>query len=349
MIASRKYFTVSKLFFAAFFAFALTFAATSVSAQDAASFYKGKVISLVVPANPGGGFDAYARLVAPQLEQKTGATVVVVNRHGGGTLVGTNQVFSAEPDGLTILIISGLNAALGQIGGQEGVRYDLREFSWLARVSIMSDHVGLVSAKSPYRTLRDFQNSGRTIKFAAPGKTGIGSVEAVMCKALKLDCKIILGYKGMKRVALAVIQGEVDAFATSADSASRLAKEGKLLPFASLVRERSPYFTDVPTIFEQVDLTADQAWWIDFHEKMGKIGRAFVAPPSVPGDRVAYLRQAFAEILSDPEFIAEAKKVGRAVSYLPAKELEKYTHELLGPMNPDKLEEIRYVIFRAYY
>ena len=346
---ARSSFTVVRLGAVALTALGLAFGGASAWAQDAASFYRGKVITLVVGGRAGGGFDAYARLTAPHLEQKTGATVVVVNRRDGAGLVARNQVFSAKPDGLTILIINGLSAAIGQLTGQEGVRYDLPRFSWLARVGTLADHVGLVSAKSPYRSLQDFINSNRLIKLAAPAKTGIGSVEAVMCKALNLNCKIILGYRGMKPVALAVIQGEADAFATSADSAKRLAQDGKLIPFASLVRERSPFFPDVPTIFEQVDLTPDQAWWVDFHEKMRKIGRAFVAPPGVSVERVAFLRRVFAEILADPKFIAEAKKVGRVVSYLPAKDLEEYARELLGSMDPDRLKEVRQVILQAYY
>ena len=62
-------------------------APTGAQAQDAASFYKGKVITLLVGFNPGGGYDTYARLLAPFLEQRTGATVVVKNVPGGGSLV----------------------------------------------------------------------------------------------------------------------------------------------------------------------------------------------------------------------------------------------------------------------
>ena len=82
---------------------------------------------------------------------------------------------------------------------------------------------------------------------------------------------------------------------------------------------------------------------------MGKIGRAFVAPPGLAQERVAFLRRVFADILSDPKFIAEAKKVGRVVSYLPPKDLEEYARELLGSMEPDRLEEVRRVILQAYY
>ena len=81
---------------------------------------------------------------------------------------------------------------------------------------------------------------------------------------------------------------------------------------------------------------------------MGKIGRAFVAPPGVSEDRIGHLRQAFAEILSDPKFIAETKKVGREVSYLPANVLERYARELVS-MDPEKLGEVRKVLLEEYY
>ena len=349
MMTREKSVTVSLLSAVAFVAYGLAYASTAASAQDAASFYKGKVITLVTSSRPGGGFDTYARLVAPHLEQKTGATVVVANVRGGEGIVARNQVYSAKPDGLTLAIVNGLGGVQAQLTEQRGVRHDLKKFSWIARVSTMANHVWLVNSKSRYRSVQDFLNSPRPIKLAAPGKTGgIGSVQAVMCKALNLNCKIVIGYRS-NAVPLAVISGEADAFATSADSAKRYAQGGELVAFASLVRERSPYFPDVPTIFEQVDLTPDKAWWIDFHAKMGKIGRAFAAPPGMPEDRIGYLRQVFAKILSDPKFIAEAKKVGREVHYLPAHVLEEYTRELLGPMDANKLKEVRHVLLQAYY
>ena len=330
-------------------ALGLVFTATAASAGDAASFYKGKVLTLVVGYGPGGGYDTYARMLAPHIERRTGATVVVQNRPGGGSLVALNQVYDARPDGLTIMLVNGVAAALGQLTQKQGVRYDLLKITWLARVA-MEDYVWLVSPKSPYRSVNDVLGSDRPIKFAAGGKTdGISDLEAIICRALVLRCKIIIGYKGSKESALAVIRGEADAFTTSASSGARYAKKDTVIAIASMGRARASYFKDVPTIFEQVDLPPDRAWWIDFHEKIRKIGRGFATSPGVPQSRVAYLQTVLGQILTDPDVAAEAARIKRHINYLPATDVSRYTGEILGSVNPNRLKEVRRVLLEAYF
>ena len=349
MMAREKSVTVSLLSAVAFTAYGLAYASTAALAQDAASFYRGKVISLVVGSSPGGGFDSYARLLAPHLEQETGTTVVVVNRPGAGGLLALNQVYNAKPDGLTIVLAGGTAALLGQLTEKEGVRYDLLKFSWLARVAT-HNRMWLVSGNSPHRSVENILKSNRPIKFAAAGKTdGLSDTAAVICKALEIECKIIIGYKNSKEAALAVMRGEADALASSDSSSSRYTKGGEMVAIATVGRQRSGLYTDVPTIFEQVELTADQAWWFDFHEKMRKVGRVLVAPPGVPEDRVAYLRHAFDRILSDPKVVAQGNKIRRYISYAPAGEVKGLAAELLDATPSDRLKEVRWVLLEAYY
>ena len=92
--------------------------ASSASAQDsAASFYKGKNVRFVVGLGVGGGFDAYARMIAPYLSRELDATVIVENLPGAGGLLALNQMFTGQPDGLRLLIVNGTPAALGQLWG----------------------------------------------------------------------------------------------------------------------------------------------------------------------------------------------------------------------------------------
>ena len=76
-------------------------------AEDAASFYKGKKIKFIVPYKPGGGYDDYARLLAPVLEKYTGANIEILNKGGAGGMTGANEIFRSPSDGLTIGIING--------------------------------------------------------------------------------------------------------------------------------------------------------------------------------------------------------------------------------------------------
>ena len=98
--------------------------------ESAIDFYKNKIITFIVPYTPGGGFDTYVRLVAPFFQKYIpGSTVIVENKTGAGGVIGTNEIFLAKPDGLTIGIVNVPGMVFNQVGGSEGVNYDLEKFS----------------------------------------------------------------------------------------------------------------------------------------------------------------------------------------------------------------------------
>ncbi|HEY0420955.1 MAG TPA: tripartite tricarboxylate transporter substrate-binding protein, partial [Acetobacteraceae bacterium] len=127
----------------------------SARAQDAErAFFGGKTIRLVVGYGPGGGYDAYARMIAPHLSTALGASVVVENQPGAGGLVALNRIYTAAPDGLTIMIVNGTGAALSQLTEQAGVRFDLGQLGYLGTVSA-SPWMWLVGPGSPIKTPQD--------------------------------------------------------------------------------------------------------------------------------------------------------------------------------------------------
>ncbi len=178
---------------------------SSTRAQDSGeAFYAGKTLRLVVGYGAGGGYDAYARLLAPHLKARLNV-VVVENRPGGGGLTALNQVAAGKADGLTLMIIDGQAAALGQLLDQPGVRFDLNRLTWLGRV-VAEPRILLWSARSPFRTMADGINAPRPLKWAASGKTdSIADVIAFASEALGLNSKIIIGYKGSRG---AIVSGQ---------------------------------------------------------------------------------------------------------------------------------------------
>src|SRR6202163_2201403 len=117
-------------------ALALAACAPAARAQDAErAYFGGKTVRMVVGYGPGGGYDAYARMVAPHLSKVLGASVVVENQPGAGGLVALNRIATAAPEGLTIMIVNGTGAALSQLTEQAGVRFDLGQFGYLGTVS----------------------------------------------------------------------------------------------------------------------------------------------------------------------------------------------------------------------
>src|SRR5580704_296430 len=138
-------------------------------AQDAERAYFGsKTIRLVVGYGPGGGYDAYARMIAPQLSKVLGASVVVENQPGAGGLVALNRLTSAAPDGLTMMIVNGTGAALSQLSEQPGVRFDLGKLGYLGTVSA-SPWIWLVGPNSTIRTPQDAMSIGKRLNWAAGG------------------------------------------------------------------------------------------------------------------------------------------------------------------------------------
>jgi tripartite-type tricarboxylate transporter receptor subunit TctC len=116
---------------------ALTHAApaATIAASDAAAFYRGKTLRILVGSPPGGGYDVYARLVAPALAASLGATVLVENRDGNGGLAALTTLMVRSADGLTIMNGSAEAAILSQMLGRTNVNWDVTKLNWLAKVA----------------------------------------------------------------------------------------------------------------------------------------------------------------------------------------------------------------------
>src|SRR5919107_2648299 len=98
-------------------------------AQDASMPLKGETVRIYVGFSPGGGYDAYARMLAPHFEKKTGATVVVENKPGGGGLTALNQLVRAKADGTHMMMLNGEGAIMAQLVKQDGVLYDMTKLN----------------------------------------------------------------------------------------------------------------------------------------------------------------------------------------------------------------------------
>ncbi|MDD3448856.1 MAG: tripartite tricarboxylate transporter substrate binding protein [Gammaproteobacteria bacterium] len=323
----------------------------SAGAEEGAAegFFRGQVVRLVVGYAPGGGYDTLARLLAPWIERRTGATVVVDNRPGGGGLVALSQVYRAEPDGLTLMLVNGPGAALAQLLELEGARFDILRAPWLARVSA-EPSVVMLSGQSPFKDLAGLSSTAEPVKWSAGGKAdAIADTAACFSEALGLGAEIIIGYKGSKEAALAAMRGEVDGIVTSDRSALKYARGGNLVPLAVLDRERSPLFPDLPTLFEAVELSDGQAWWIDFRARMARTGRALLTTPGTPADRVAYLAGMLDGILSDPAFAEEASAKGFGLDPAGPETLAELVAGTIGALEGERLVQVRHVLLEKYY
>lgn len=315
------------------------------TAQAMDPYYKGKTIRFIVGFGAGGGYDAYARMLAPHYQRLLGASVVVENQPGAGGMVALNKFNVAPGNGLTITIVNGTGASLQQLLGVKGARFDLTKFKILGTADYSVWNF-LVSPNSPYNTLADVMKAGKALHWGSSGRvSGMGDGAAMTCFALGLQCKLVTGYKGSRAAALAVAKGEMDAMYVSETSAYNYVKGRNAKAVATMNRKRSILFPDLPTVFEQIpDLTREQQWWIDYRATVESLGRILVMPPSTPEYLLNTVREATHKILSDPAFVAEGAKKKRFIKYIDAAQTEKNIAVVLKSLTPEQLAQIKKVV-----
>lgn len=319
----------------------------TAQAEDAMAFYKGKTVHFIVGYGPGGGYDTYARMLAPHFEKATGATVVVENKPGAGGITALNQMVRGTADGLTFQMLNGEAAILSQLTKKAGVAYDMNKVSMIARVQ-QEPHFMLVNPKMP-DNLKAIVASGKKVKFSAGSRTdNLGDYAAVTCEALDMKCQIITGYKGSKGASLAVFNGEADALTISESSGLRYAKGGKAKIIITIAHERSEYKPDIPTVYEAFKLSPAKKWWFDWRLGIKAFGRAIVGPPGVPADRLAYLQKVWKGILTDKAVIDELAKRRRGIKYGSPETMKKALQDGLGSLPADKLKQVNEVLLKKF-
>lgn len=325
---------------------ALGIAATGpASAQDAeAAFYQGKTVRIVVGYGPGGGYDVYARMIAPYLAKTLGSTVIVENQPGAGGLTALNNLYVAQPDGLQMMLVNGAGAALAQLVAHSGVRYDLAKVGHLGTVSA-SPWIWLVGPNSSVKAPDDVLKAGRQVMWSGSGPMdGLSDGAAFTCEALKLECRIVMGYKGSNEAAFAVTKGEMDAIYVSDTSANNYVKAGQNRAIATMGRTRSRFFPHIPTIFEAVKLDRDQEWLFDFRATLEDLGRIMVTPPNLPPARLALLQAAVRKALTDPALVADGEKSQRYIDFVDADATRKSTLKVVADITPEQKERVKKIV-----
>ena len=324
-------------------------ASPPAAAQSAADFYKGKTVKIIVGFGVGGGYDVYARMLAPYLREVLQTTVIVENQPGAGGMSALNRLYQAPPDGLQMMLVSGIAATMAQLVEQQGVAYDLSKVG----------HLGIVSAspwmwlgqpgKPAVMTPSDAMKPDVTLNWGASGQIdGTADGGAIVCTVLKINCKIILGYKGTADIALAIERKEMDAMYVSDTSANLYVRSGQNHAVATMARNRSQFFPDTPTIYELVTLNAEQEWWFDFRSTLDALGRVLVTTPGVPPDRLAYLQNAVGTIVKNPKLLAEADKSQRYIIYRDPAAAQQAIERVINAPTPAQRAEIKEIVLQRY-
>jgi len=335
-------------FSSVFVCLALCLAALTAAAQEGEkAYFAGKTVKIVVGSATGGGYDIYSRLIAPYLGKVLGATVIVENQPGAGGLIALNRLYVTEPDGLAISLSNGTSAAFAQLTEQQGARFDLAKFGYLATVGAPPG-LWLVGPDSPIKTVEDAVKARMKWRWPASGPAdGLGNGAAFTCEALRLDCQIVPGYRGSAQAALAVTKGEMDAVYVPESSANNFVKARQNAALATMARKKSRWFLDKPTIFEAVALDADQQWLFDFYSGVENLGRILIVPPDMPRGRLAFLQEAVKETLHNPQLIAEGERSERIMEYLDPVSTHKNALAVVSNVTPEQKKRVQAILART--
>ena len=261
--------------------------AGALAAQD----YPNRTVRIIVPSAPGGGYDVIGRLLAERLSPDLGQAFVVENRPGGGTLVGTQAVATAAPDGY-MLLIGGLANMAFNPGLHKEVRYDpVKDFVPVAMVGAFT--YALVGRKDlPASDLRQLIDAAR----ANPGKlsiatSGIGTGQHVSALMLKRFANVDLlevQYKGAQPAYIDLLAGRVDLFFDNTTTARPFIADGRVKPYVTSGSQRDSLLPEVPTAAEAglPDLVLDS--WL-----------GLFAPAKTPQSVVERLRSATLKAVAD--------------------------------------------------
>ena len=266
-----------------------------------AASYPDHDINFIIPYAPGGGFDAYARIVIDPLAKALPKKVNIVpmNIEGAGGGKATSQLFHAKPDGYNIAIISIPGAIVQQlIQGKGG--YDLTKMSWIGNMG--TDAFGVaVGVNSPIKSIADMQRISKTraIKFTSTGAGSTGRAGAIIgSKLLGINSQVITGYKGTSEYLVAAARGDGDAAVCSLTAMQGLAKAGVIRIIASFEAKSSiPGIQDATALgFPELTHIAET--------------RPIAAPPGLPKPIQSMLADALNKALKSDDVTSWAKKNG---------------------------------------
>ncbi|MFT5539735.1 MAG: tripartite-type tricarboxylate transporter receptor subunit TctC [Alphaproteobacteria bacterium] len=302
---------IRKLFFivSALALVAAVVLATGPARADDADYFKGKTISYIIATTAGGGYDFYARMVTRHMKRvMPGVTFAVVNRPGAGHVVGANLIYAAKPNGLTMgTFNTGLIYA--QLIGQKGIRFDLRNMSWIGKAAA-DPRVVVTGAKLPFKSILDFRKQGTPFKFGASGIGSSAYNEMIMLsRALDLNVRLIPGYGGTHSQ-LAIMRGELVGMMGGESSVHSFLGSGKgraLLQIGGTPMVGAPLAKDLVN-------TPDGKSLVALIGSQAELARFTAGPPKVPAGRLAVLRAAYKQALTSKELGIEALKAHRPIN-----------------------------------
>jgi tripartite-type tricarboxylate transporter receptor subunit TctC len=311
-------------------------------------FYRGKRLSLVIRATPGGNYDSYSRLLGRYITRYLpgNPVAVPVNMPAGGGLVAFNHVMTIAPkDGTVITMITETFPMDQALGLNKSLTIDLRTMNCIGNMSDSSQML-LTRQDSPTKALADAKRRETVI-----GATGIGSsstqLVALYNNMLGTRFKIVYGYPSGPEISLAMERGEIEGRSTGTIGSLVLPANAdpSLPPFNYLIQagmRKMPGYEAVP-LLREVAPDSDSRAVADFISEAIAVARPVCMAPGVPAERVEAMRRAFDKALADPELLAEAERNGMEIAPMTGEALQAVIRKMIETP-PAILDKVRLAI-----
>jgi tripartite-type tricarboxylate transporter receptor subunit TctC len=294
----------------------------------AEDFYAGKTITVLVGGTAGGGFDTISRTMAAHMGRYIpgNPSFVVRDVPGGGGIVVANTIYNVAPkDGTQIAYIGPVVVQPLLSPGNKSIHFDATKIAWVGSLGVTSS-VLIAWHETPFKSAKDLFDKQMVVS-----GTGAASTTDIYPKVLNAvigtKFKLITGYQGSKETYLAIERREADGRFSALDSIYATVPDwipsGKARVILQASVNRQPSLPDVPTAMDFAKTDA-QRRALEFTFLPSEMGRPIAALPEIPVAQKAILRDAFAKLIKDPAFLAEAKKRGIEVN---------------GPMTGDEVDK----------
>jgi tripartite-type tricarboxylate transporter receptor subunit TctC len=283
--------------------------------------YPTKPIRIIVPLTPGSGADIAGRIVAQRMSEAFRQPVIVENRPGAGTQIGTSAVVKSEPDGYTLLVQSSSHSANPAI--YKSLPYDALKD--LVDVAILgkTPYVMVAAGNGPYRTLKALIDAAKQkpdeIPFASAGLGTSTHLAAEYFLHLAGIRMIHVPFKGSAEALQDVLGGRSAMYMAPINVATGLVRDGKLAPLGVSTKTRAAVLPEVATVAEQGFPDYEITLWFGMW-----------APAATPGPVVQKLNAAVNAIVAEPAVREQFGKLGLQAAPMKPDEFGRFVREEIG-------------------
>jgi len=293
---------------------ALVCASAALASTHAVAAYPDKPVRLVVPFAPGGGTDLIARTLAAGMSKELGQQVIIDNKPGAGTIIGTDSVAKSPPDGYSIVIATFAHAVNPSMVPKVPFNTE-KAFTPITLIG-KGPNVLVVRADSPYKTVKDLLAAAKAkpgkLTYASQGNGTSAHLAGEMFTNLAKVQMTHVPYRGAGPAITDLLGGQVDMIFGTAAAVSTFVDSGKLRAIGVTTAQASEAFKGVLPIAESVPGYQVESWY------------GLYAPAGTPADVIAKLNAAAKKAAHQPDFAKKIEQEGLTVIASDPAELDRY-------------------------